>query len=198
MAVAYDKKSQLFQVNYQSPFGGIDSSAYASAIDPHNFAQIVTGVNNANLLSPISWSSVLAQTLAPGQTFAGYIPLSESSVLGFIITSDSVIQVSSDGAGGVTYGTPVAYAPANSNTAGYFSYLVIDNQIFWTMETWQEIWVYNIATAVASLDTNYVGGGYLGLLDNQLINLGGVSAADGLVPYRISWSAPGECGLWDW
>jgi hypothetical protein len=63
------------------------------------------------------------------------------------------------------------------------------------METWQEIWVYNIATAVASLDTNYVGGGYLGLLDNQLINLGGVSAADGLVPYRISWSAPGEYGV---
>ncbi len=190
MAVQYDKSDKLFQIDYQSPFGGIDSSAYASAIDPHNFASMSNLIVNANILLPVAWSEVMNQFQLQGN-FLGYIPVVDSSVLGYIITTSAVITVASNGTGGVTYSAAGSYTPAVS-TYGYFSYVVIDNQLIWTSETWSEMWTFDIATSAITNNTTYCGGGFLGVLSDQLINLGGISAADGATPYRVSWSAPGE------
>jgi hypothetical protein len=193
MAVEYDKSGKLFQVDYQAPFGGIDTTAFASAIEPKNFAALATALVNANQLSPVGWSELIIQSIADTDSFLGYIPVVESSTIGYIITMTSVIVVASDGAGGLTFTTVTSYAPAVT-TYGYFSYVVIDNLLIWTTQTWNEIWSYDITTGVIARLTNYVGGGFLGVVNNQLINLGGVSALDGEVPYRISWSAPGQYG----
>jgi hypothetical protein len=194
MAIEYDPKSNRFKVSYQAPFGGLDSTAFASAIDPHNFGALSNLINNANYLTPIGWEQVISQSMtAASGSYLGYIPVAESSTIGYIITTNSVIILSSDGAGGITYTPITPYAPAVA-TYGYFSYVVIEKQLIWTTTTWNEIWTFDTTTSVISLLTNFVGGGYLGVLDNQLINLGGVSNLDGLVPYRISWSAPGQYG----
>lgn len=194
MAIQYDNNSKRFQVSYQSPFGGIDSSAFASAINPKNFASITQGINDANYLSAVHWQEVINTELSAGAGFfLGYIPIAESSTIGYIITTNAVVVLTADGMGGIVYTTITPYAPVTA-TYGYFSYQVIDDLLIWTTQTWNEIWSFNTITQAITLLTNYVGGGILGVLDNQLINLGGVSNRDGEVPYRISWSAPGEYG----
>jgi hypothetical protein len=193
MAIQYDNKSKMFQVDYQSPFGGIDSTAYASAIDPKNFSDIQSGIVDEGYLTSIDWAQVLEATASGTTNFLGFVPVYSTSYLGYVILNDAVIVLSANGSGGINYTTISPYTPA-SVTSGYFSYVVIENQIIWTAESWHEIWSFNTNTNVITLLTNYVGGGYLGVLDNQLLNLGGVSYADGQVPYRISWSVPGEYG----
>ena len=197
MAVQVDQKSRLFSADYQAPFGGIDSSAFATAINERNFAFINQAVSNDNYLLPVGWELVI-NLLETDEVFLGYIPIAESSVIGYVITSIQVIEVAADGTGGLTFTSKGTYAPAKS-TYGYFSFVVIEDQLIWTTETWSEIWAYDtteLRSPTLYRLTNYVGGGYLGVVDDQIINLGGVSALDGLVPYRISWSAPGAYTSW--
>lgn len=200
MAIQYNQQNKLFQVDYQSPFGGIDSTAYASAIDPHNFVDINAGYVEDNYLKSLLVKKIGQYQGALNEGILGFIPVNQDSdTIGYLITSSNIVPiVVIDGV--ATPQTPVVYAPTKSGTGPNFSYIVIDSIqtgtpiIYWTTAGWNEIWSYDTLNNTAALVTNYVGGGILGLLDNQLLNLGGTSAADGTVPNRISWSAPGAYG----
>jgi len=206
MAIQYNQQNKLFQVDYQSPFGGIDSTAYASAIDPHNFTDMSGIYIEDNVLTPLALRQIITTGNITGN-YLGYIPIprlnndiSDDVTAGYIVTSTHLYSVTADVLTGVFTITSVGtYAPSISGgSTDYFHYLVLNTadsaniQLFWTALNWSEIWTYD-GTSITQL-TAYVGGGILGLLDNQLLVLGGVSAADGQVPNRISWSAPGEYG----
>lgn len=200
MAVAYDKSGKLFQVDYQSPFGGIDSSAYASAIDPHNFVMASNCYRNNNIFQPTRFDLELLDTAIDGNLIT-YVALpSGINYVGIIVTDTSVYGVALI-AGNVLSATLLStYVPALSAGIGKGYSIIIDQIatsspiVYWTSPDWNEIWQINFAGSVISLVTNYIGGGILGLLDNQLMVFGGTSQADGTVPNRISWSAPGEYG----
>ena len=200
MAIEYDKTGKLFQVDYQAPFGGIDSTAYASAINPANFAAMDSVYLEDNQLLPIFLEPYVTSGIITGN-YLGFIPfsLAANGRPGYVITDNGVYEVDITGPNTINVGIIAAYTPAELGFSGnIFSYLVIDQiqtgipQIFWTAGGWNEIWTFN--GSAATLLTNYVGGGILGLLNNQLLNLGGFSQADGSVPNRISWSAPGQYG----
>lgn len=210
MAIEYDPKSKLFQVDYQSPFGGVDSTAYASAIEPHNFADMAFGYVEDNLLKPVLVSILNTLFLNDGENYICYIPLNKyflhsltpaTKIIGYVITSTRIISTVGNGTT-VSFNTGGAttYTPALGGGGSGSKYLVINDiqtgqpVLYWTTDNWIEIWSFATATNTATLITNYIGGGYLGLLNNQLMVFGGVSNADGPVPNRISWSAPGQYG----
>lgn len=202
MAVEYDPKSNRFQVDYQAPFGGLDSTAYASSIDPHNFAAMDSTYVEDNYIKPLLLANLGTLTPTLGN-YMGFIPLQSYSftnpILGYVIT-DTTIYTVQVAAGVLSLVSPVTYAPALTGNNGYFHYITIDDiqsgkpSFYWTSYTWNEIWSFDTNTSTASLTTNYCGGGILGLLNNQLMNFGGYSQLDGDTPNRISWSAPGEYG----
>lgn len=206
MAIEYDKTGKLFQVDYQSPFGGIDSTAYASAINPQNFAGVNSGYVQDNTLLPIQLEQITSSGSISG-AYLGYIPIlrvntggSASTIIGYVITSTNVYSVTASSfTGDLGLASVATYTPAISGGGtDYFHYIVIDNvqsgqpQIYWTSLGWNEIWTCEGTSA--TLLTNYCGGGVLALLQNQLLNIGGFSALDGATPNRVSWSAPGEYG----
>ncbi|HEY1646278.1 MAG TPA: hypothetical protein VGF75_08045 [Candidatus Saccharimonadales bacterium] len=203
-----DQKSRQFTVDYRAPFGGIDSTAYASAIDEHDFAAMNGIYIENNKIKPVGFQELLRATFdTGGESYMGYIPLTSyfnnvsdpNTLVGYIISDENLYPVTGT-IGALALGTPVPYIPAMGGGSTYFHFIVIDDietgvpSVYWTGEGWYEIWGYDAVTSTLSLTTNYCGGGVLGLLNNQLLNLGGVSHADGNTPNRISWSAPGEYG----
>lgn len=205
MALTFDPKSKLFQADYQAPFGGIDSTAYATAINPANFANLDSVYIEDNVIKP-----VLLQTLGTltGVTmtghYLGFIPIQSptlSTRLGCTITDTNVYNLDYVAGTGLIVSAAHGYTPAKTADNSYFHYIVIDSiqsgapTIYWTAGGWNEIWTQDPISGNVTLLTNYVGGGILGLLNNQLLNLGGFSQLDGAVPNRISWSAPGQYGV---
>lgn len=202
MAIEYDPKSKLFQVDYQAPFGGLDSTAYASAIDPHNFAAMKNGYIEDNVLKSIGYSFIQQSDVLAGNIIC-YVPLANPagiafSVIGYIITDTTVYRVVGSAPNILTINSVGAYTPAQVGASFFGHYIVIDDiqsgspAIYWTSGGWHEIWGMDTVTNTIGMATSYVGGGVLGLLNNQLMNFGGVSQLDGPVPNRISWSAPGQ------
>lgn len=204
MAIQYNQQNKLFQVDYQSPFGGIDSTAYASAIDPHNFVDINAGYVEDNYLKPINLKLIQETGVLAGNIIC-YVPLANpggfsDNIIGYIITDTNVYSVVGTAPNSLTFTSVGTYTPAKAGGGFFGHYITIDDiqsgtpSIYWTSGGWSEIWWIDTATNIITNATTYVGGGILGLLDNQLINFGGESAADGPVPNRISWSASGEYG----
>lgn len=203
MAVQFDPKEQRFQVDYQAPFGGLDSTAYANAIDPHNFQDMDSSYIEDNYIKPLLLGLLGTVTPASGN-YLGFVPLQSYSasnpILGYVITDTTVYTVQVNAGPTLSLVSPVTYAPALGGNNGYFHYITINDiqsglpSFYWTALNWNEIWSFDTVTSLATLTTNYVGGGILGLLNNQLMNFGGFSQLDGAVPNRISWSAPGQYG----
>jgi hypothetical protein len=202
MAIEYDKSGKLFQIDYQSPFGGIDSTAYASAINPANFVSMINMFVQDNVIQPIALE--LLGGLSVTGHYMGFIPVqsytSNSASIGFIVTDTGVWPVVLVG-NTLGLGPMTGYTPTLPGDNSYFHYIVIDSiqsgapTIYWTSNGWNEIWTRDPTSGNITLNTNFVGGGILALLDDQLLNLGGFSQADGPTPNRISWSAPGQFGV---
>lgn len=213
--IAKNGTDNIFTADYRAPFGGVNSSAYPTAIPGKDFTFMDGIYISNNILKTINFIPFNPGTLTLGgsEQYLGYIPWrnynnvqSQNAIIGHVITDQSVYQVIANSGGGtisLSFNKTVTYTPAggpSGNPNTYFHYIIINQvttaqpQIYWTANGWHEIWMYDILSATATLVTNYVGGGVLGLLNNQLMNIGGYSAADGFVPNRISWSAPGQYG----
>ncbi len=205
MAIEYNKESNLFQVDYQAPFGGLDSSAFASAINPANFADMDAIYINNNEILPVileNLGTVNGGSLVGG--YMGFLPIdrvtNSNYLIGYVVTDQAIYNAFYLPGGSVNLILAGNYSPAASGGPVGFSYIAIDqiqrgtSNYYFTTPGWTEVWMFDSDALTITLVTNYIGGGVLALLQNQLLVLGGTSALDGPVPNRISWSAPGAYG----